>query len=156
MKDSLWSRLDHGFTIQGMVPVYNKLPLWGNGYYSTSGNTGAKIVPWFYDGTIAKGYTWYEETLGFGLQRFFLTADTSLLINGITYNHVVCVREFITMQATYGGRFTSDSYYAKDIGIIKKYTFNYRKGMIMNPFVQIPMDSVKDVYEISSYFINKR
>lgn len=143
-----------------MVPVYNGSNLWGvnTHYYNHSGNNGLLWVPYLEDSAAVKGHKWilpYSYGSGHTVTNYYTTlcSDTSLVVSGTTYNHVIATRAYTDIG--YGIMLVGDKYYAKNVGLIASYGYNGKIVRTMNPVGYMPPDSVVYSMELSSYFINK-
>ncbi len=147
--------------IRARVPVYNGQPLWGlkTHSYIHSGNNGLSWSIILKDSAVVRGQElaadWSKQT-GRTSYRITLINDTSLSINGKTYNHVIATRDYLDWG---GGQIllgnNADKYYAKDVGLIAQYGYNYNYGRSMKPTLILPMDGVVASMELVSFFINK-
>jgi len=143
-----------------MVPVYNGQNLWGvkTHYYIHAQNNGLSWMVFLKDSATFRGETWggyYYR--GSPAKNYVVTiaADTSLSINGKIYQHVIVTRSYTRV---YGSSIIlgSDSYYAKDVGMIATYGYNNKFFRSMEPTDYMPADSVISSMKLKEYFINKK
>jgi|JI9StandDraft_2_1071091.scaffolds.fasta_scaffold268654_1 hypothetical protein len=144
------------------VPRYNGLPLWGNqkhvGTYTLLSRSRefTTLIP--DSSSIITGTKWFsDETIKSDAQTasMVLASDTSMLIHGVNYDHIVVIRSGTAL----GGSSTihyiaEDRYYVKNIGLVgwRRYISKYYPKN--NPFIHLPVDSAISDYGLKDYFIN--
>lgn len=157
VRDSLYDRLLREYKIKKMVPLYNNIRLWCDGFYVP---VGYYNIPQFWQlvrmGKRGESWSPYQSLQTYGSYEGIYMSDTSLILDGKNYDHVIVIRDYDLLPYPMNMSVYSDNYYAKDIGVIKKYTYHWRHQSWGKQFVYIPQDSIVDVYELSSYFINKK
>ncbi|MCC6371113.1 MAG: hypothetical protein IT236_08925 [Bacteroidia bacterium] len=143
--------------IKAIVPYYNGQPLWKNKShaYDYSDKEGLRWLPFVSDSTPLVGEKSEIRKYNHGAYyyRIVFKADTSITVNGKIYNHVMATRDYIAVNSIY--YYGTDTYYAKDVGLIAEHGYQLKPTNLIKPTDLIPADSSFYIFELKEYFINK-